>query len=557
MKRAFRITLFLLLLALAAIAGYFFIETDNTQEELLAFVPTDFVYAIESNEPVKDWQNLSKTEIWQFLKGSPYFSDISGSADYLDSLLSANQTLVDFVELGNMVISSHMISSQDYDFVILVDLQGKGRKLSKLDPLMVKLFESLDYVVQKENYINNPIYNLYDEATKETLSISVVANVMIASYTKNLVKKAIQQSGNPSIIENKDFSLIRENTDRKDLYTLYVNYGKFNSFLGAFTSEIPELMADFQKILSFSGFDLHLDDNAAEFEGYTKQIDSIQSYLNVYKEVGQGKIRAHKVLPASTAMYSSIGFDDFSDLYEKYTDYSASTDPEAHAEFVKSISRIEKLLKINFKEDFFSWMTEEVSTAVVPVPKKNNEYSFFALLHFDDYKLVQDRLGFLMKQVKKRTPVKFKVHEYRGYEINYLALKGFFKLFFKRLFSQIEQPHFTIIDEYVVFSNDTTSLQYVIESYLAQETLDENDDFQVFWDNFEGKANIHAYFQTDVLYDYIKSSLDYEAREDLKKDKSFLMGFPQFGFQMYPGQGMYKTFLYGEHSMTEDIGEER
>ncbi|MEL6253919.1 MAG: DUF3352 domain-containing protein [Bacteroidota bacterium] len=551
MKRVLRILLLLILLALAAVGGYFFIETDNTQEELFAFVPTDFIYAVESNEPVKDWQNLSKTEIWQFLKGSPYFAEVSENADYLDSLLTANSTLVDFVELGNMVISAHMISRQDYDFVILVDLLGKGRKLTKLDPVMVKLFESLEYQVNKENYINNPIYNLYDPASKETLSISVVANVMIASYTKDLVKKAIMQSGNPSITTNQDFFTVRENTDRDDLYTMYLNYSNFNSFIGAFTTEVPELMADFQEVLAYSGFDLHLDDESAEFEGYTKQVDSVQSYLNVYKEVGQGRIEAHKVLPSSTAMYSSIGFDDFSELYRRFVDYSAATDPEAHEEMQKNIRRVEKLLKINFEEDFFSWMTEEVATAIVPVPNRNNQYSYLALMHFDDYDLTKEKLDHLMKQVKKRTPVKFKVHEYRGYEINYLALKGFFKLFFKRLFSRIEQPHFTVIDEYVVFSNDTTSLQYVIQSYLEQKTLDENDNFQVFWDNFESKANIHTYLQTEPLFNFVKSNLDYEARKDIEEDKPYVMSFPQLGFQMYPGEGMYKTYMYGEHKAVE------
>ncbi|MEM6804179.1 MAG: DUF3352 domain-containing protein [Bacteroidota bacterium] len=547
MKRVIQILLLLIFASLAAIGGYFFIETDNSQEELFAFIPDDFVYAIESNEPVKDWQNLSKTQIWQFLKGSPYFADISGNADYLDSLLSANQTLVDFIELGNMLISAHMISSQDYDFVILVDLQGKGRKLSKLDPLMVKLFEGLGYQVKKENYINNPIYNLYDPTEKESLSLSVVANVMIASYTKSLVKKAIQQSGNPSITTNQDFYQVRDKTDRDELYTLYMNYQNFDSFIGAFTTEVPEMMADFQDIISYSGFDLQLADDAAEFEGYTKQIDSVQSFLNVYKEVGQGKINAHAVLPASTAMYSSIGFDDFSELYRRFSEFSAANDPEAHEDLQKNVRRIEKLLKISFEEDFFSWMTEEISTAIVPVPQRNNQYSYLALLHFDDYDLAKDRLDYLMKQVKKRTPVKFKLHEYRGYEINYLALKGFFKLFFKRLFAKIEQPHFTIIDDYVIFSNDTTSLQYVIESYLQRETLDESDNFQVFWDNFQSKANIHTYFQTEPLFNFVKSNLDYEARKNLETDKSYLLSFPQLGFQLYPGQGMYKTYLYGEH----------
>ncbi|MEL6851543.1 MAG: hypothetical protein AAFP92_23680, partial [Bacteroidota bacterium] len=157
MKIFLRIILLVVLLAVAAIGGYFFIDTNTENQDLLAFVPDDFIYLIESDRPVGDWQDLSKTQVWQELKATPFFADITESADYLDSLLNANQTLVDFIELGDLLISAHMVSRQDYEFVFLVDLLGKGRKLAKIPGLMSEVFEGIGYEVSKKTYIGTTL----------------------------------------------------------------------------------------------------------------------------------------------------------------------------------------------------------------------------------------------------------------------------------------------------------------------------------------------------------------------------------------------------------------
>ena len=317
MKIVFRILLLLLLLAVAALAGYFFLDTGGEERDLFSFVPEDYAYLIESDQPVGDWQNLSETEVWQYLKGTEYFADITESADYLDSLLNANQTLVDFVKLGDLLISAHMISKQDYDFLILVDLKGKGRKLTKLKPITVELFKSLEYQVSTDSYFNIDLYHLYDPEYDETLTLSVIDNVLMVSYTADLVKQAITQSENPSITLGADFSKVRGKINRDELYTMYLNYQVLDKLMGAYTTEPPEIVADLGEILALSAFDLSVEDDHAEMSGYTKQNDSVASFFRVFQDVGKGTIYAPAVLPTNTAMFTSLGFDDFTGFLPK------------------------------------------------------------------------------------------------------------------------------------------------------------------------------------------------------------------------------------------------
>ncbi|MCB0835182.1 MAG: DUF3352 domain-containing protein [Bacteroidetes bacterium] len=551
MKTILKIIGFLILLALAAVAGFFLIETGSEERDPFSFVPEDFVYAIESDRPVGDWQDLSSTEVWQYLKGTEFLADITESADYLDSLLQANQTLVDFIKLGDMIISAHMISKQDYDFLIMVDLKGKGRKLPKLKPVMVPLFESLGYEVKTDNYYRIELYNLYDKVYDETLTMAAIDNVLLISYTEGLVKKAIDQSEKPSIKENPNFTKVREKTDRDELYTLYLNYGQLDKLILAYTTEMPEMLEGIEEILTFSSFDLDMGDDKVEMTGYMKQKDSVASFLSVFKEVGTGTIHADKVLPQNTAMFTSIGFDDFADFYKKFDAYYAESSPEDYKTIEKSRKLIENRLKIEFERDFFSWMTDEIVTAVIPTEEDGSKYSYYAMLHFGDYEKAKERLDYVTKRIGK-TPVKFEELNYQGYTIKYLELRGFFKIFFKKLFSKIEKPHFTYIDDYVVFSNDTTALQAVIDQYLQDNVLARSDTYDDFKGKFDSKSSIFTYINNKQFYDYTLSSLDYEARRDMQKNKEYFLSFPHIGFQVSPSGEMYESVLYGEFKKLED-----
>lgn len=544
MKRFLRFLLFLILLGIAALAGYFFLDTGSEERSPFEFVPPDFVYLIESDQPTRDWQNLSKTQVWQYLKTNPFFADIAESADYLDSLLQSNQTLVDLIELGNLVVSAHLTpkGSEDYDFLIMVDLRGIGRKLPKIKPATVELFKGLGYEVKTDQYFNIDLYDLYDPVYEDRMYMATVDNVLIFSYTESLVKRAITQSEQEPIRMDPAFAAVQDEADQGALYNVYLNFRRLPNLMGLYTSEMPSMLMGIDSIMSFAALDLDMTDDYVELAGYARQVDSMPSYLSVFSDVGRGEIHAGDVLPNSTVLYSTIGFDDFSDFYRRFEGYYEQSDPAGHADLVKNTQRLERFLKIDVERDFFSWMTDELVTAIVPVKGK---FAYVALLHFDDYEKTKERLDYVGERIGK-TVVRFDEQDYRGFPIKYLEMKGFFKLFFRKMFDKIEKPHYTYLDDYVVFSNDTTSLQYLIDEYLNSQTLARDEAYEDFLDRFESTSNVYTYIQTDEFYPYLRSLLDPPTRRDLSQNQEYLMRFPQMGFQLYPARSMYRMYFYSE-----------
>ncbi len=556
MKRVFRSLVLLAVIVLSALAGYFLLDSRGEQRDIMSFVPTDFVYAVESDKPIRDWQDLSGSDIWKYLKGTPYFADISESADYLDSLLLANQTIARFVQLGDLVISAHMVSPSEYNFIYLIDLRGE--KLSKLRDAFAFLFKGFEYDVHIDSFYGIDIFELFDPKEEVTLYMAIVDNILVASYNRELLEKSIQQSEKPSIKDNPDFTSVREQTNQSELYTLYLNYSVFEELLASFLDETPPSLQGLNEILAFSSFDLSLRNDQTVLTGYMKQIDTVPSFLSVFKDVGKGRLRAQNVLPPQTAVYTSFGFDEFMDFYRRLEEYYELQNPEEYEELVSQKRMLEKRLDINFEDDFFSWMTDEIATAVIPLDSAKTNYAYFALLHFDHYNKAKNRLDFVASQIDRKliSPVKFVSKDYRGFDIKYLELKGFFKLFFKKLFSEIENPHYTFIDDYVVFSNDTTSLQFLIESYLEQDLLSRDRSYRKFINNFAGQSNIYTYIRSTELYPHLYQSLDAEAKKNIASYKDYLMSFPQIGFQVTPSYGMYKTFMMAEFVPNETLANE-
>jgi hypothetical protein len=554
MKRIFKILLFLLLLIALAVGGFYFYTQYVEPEEIRdvhSFVPSDFIFLVESDKPIDDWQELSRSKVWRYLKNQPDIADLTSSADYLDSLLEGNSLIVKFIRLGDLMISAHMTERDDYDMLFLVDMRGLSQ-LARAKAGLEAVFEGTGYDVSTTDYIGKTLYNLKDPQSGEVLTLCRFDNVLVGSYTQNLVKKAILQTAEPSIKENPNFVRVRDNLPRSDLYSLYLNYGYLKDYLSIYLDESPEVLEGVEEILTYSSFDFEVEDDHTYLRGYTRQMDSVPSFFNVFNDVGQGRLLAQEVLPKNTAFFVSMGFDDFDDFFERFSSYYAEQSPEEHEDFMKNKQRIENFLGISMEEDFFEWMTDEVITALVPLDESGKNYAYYGLLHFDDYELALEKMDLVAEQIRKKSPAKFLEIKHQGVPIRYLELKGFFKIFLKKMFNKIEKPHYAFVGDYVAFSNDTTSLKYLIDQYLNQNTLEYDREYDDFMDNFESRSNMFVYLNNSFLFDFIRESMDYEYKVEMYKNRDYMLAFPHLGLQLLPKGDMYQTYMYAEFEPPEE-----
>ena len=444
-----------------------------------------------------------------------------------------------------------MYKQDEYDFLFVVDL----KKVSKLTQLRNYLSTILsnDYTVSKRTYHDHEIVELYDEESRETLSMAFIENLLVASYTHILVEASIDEVAEPVIGRDIHFIEVNKKVAQDDLFRLFFQYKYLDDYIRAYSQNTNEYVRSLSQALRYSGLTFELNkNNMLVAEGYTNIREDPLSYLHVLHGSGKGEVSIPNIAPQRTAFYLGMGFDSFSDFYENLETLQQQN-PTDFKLYKENYEKIEKLLKIDIKENFIDWIDDEIAFLQMQDSGLGEKNEYALVLKAKSGKEALENLDIILDQIRKKTPVKFKRVKYKGYPINFMSIKGFFKLLLGKFFEDLEKPYFTVIDDYVVFSNHPQTIKNVINDYHLENTLSESEDFKSFSNNFDTGYNLFAYVNTPVLHGNLRSLVNDETRLNLERNKNFITCFSQIGFQLVSSGDMFESKLSIQYQDPEEL----
>ena len=214
---------------------------------------------------------------------------------------------------------------------------------------------------------------------------------------------------------------------------------------------------------------------------------------------------------------------------------------------------IEDKLDISVSENIYSWIGSEIALIHFNTELSKNKKDIAAIIKADDIDDAKENLDFVLSKIKENTPLKYKQINYRGYPINFFDLKGFFKMLAGNMFSKMEKPYFTIIDDFVVFSTSPNTIKEIINNHLIGYTLESSEKFNDFNYHFEKKSSVFAYVNTPNSYKDLLSLVDNKTRRQLQKDKPFITCFSQIGLQLIAEEDLFKSNLSFVYEHPDEI----
>jgi hypothetical protein len=528
---------------IAYFAYLFFVSPQNSFQAIY-LVPKNAVYIIETDEPIQSWKKISDSRIWKHMRTQPYFNELTNSANSLDSLIRSNENLFSMLGSRKVIVSSHVYAPRKYDHLFIVDLQ-KASRLEFLQQYLSNM-NGDSYTVTERRHNGITISELFDRKSRQTLYLSFIKNLFVCSYTNSLLEASIDGMDRPEIGRDNNFLELKKEVSNDGLFNLYLNYPFLNGYMACFLSGQNENVKAISKALHYSALNFSLDDNdKMVMEGFTNINDSVSSYLKAMLVSGKGSLTAQEVIPDRTAYYMSLSVNEFDVFYENLMAIMRQNDPE-FIENEKEIKQIENFLKISVKNNFVNWIGEEVSF-VQTQPKglgKSNEFA--VVLKAKDIALAKENLDHIVKQVRKRSPIKFKEFDYKGYPVNYMEVKGFFKLVLGKFFKGLEKPYYTVINDYVIFSNHPQTVKSIIDDFVAGRTLGKNEEFNFFLSNFDKSSNVFVYGHLPVLHPALKGYLSADMWLSAEKNKNYITCFPHIGFQMVEKDELFKVNFISE-----------
>ncbi len=505
--------------------------TPDGRVQQIYLVPDDAAVVLHSSDPVGDWHRLTQSAPWQSLSRAESMVGIAEIVAALEQTLASNRTLFGLVGRRDILISLHRTSRTGWDFLAIIDL----RKMAKMRALMNQLEtvgELAGMETTRREYKGVPIVEMRDLATREILHVAPVDNHLVISYSGVLVQAAIDERENPRIGLDPEFLEVERAVAGRGLCRVWINWARLPEFLSLWMPSPGGWFDSFAASMDFAGLALDVDSGRLGVEGVSLLSYTPDPYMAALMASGKARVEAHRIMPARTALFADFGFDDPAAFVTRLEEALGAGEPAALETYRKTRAQIEKYLDISLTDDFLGWMSGEFAFAELEPGLLGREGEFILAIRARDIDEARRAMELIEKRVRGRTPIRVASVDYNGYPINYVEMKGFFRLFFGGLFARFETPFYTYVEDYVVFSNRSSSLLSFVEDHRQGNLLTAAADFRQAFSRAEGSSTLFAWMDTQRFWPLMRPMMSTDSWVGLEKNREVVWSFPSITMQI-------------------------
>lgn len=540
MRKIIRTIVILIVLSIIAFFVFKIYLTPNERFKAVNVIPDKSVFVIEVDDPLNTWKKIESSLVWKNFKHNKLFNEINAQIATADSLINNNKFLFKLFGSRYLMTSVHQRNNNKFEALIVADLE-RYSKLSTAKKYILGLANE-NISITKRNYKDFEIYEVYQKKSHQTLYLSLHKNLAILSYDQHLIEESLDCILQPILGRNDQFVQIHNQIFGDGIIRIYLSYSQL---LNAFkVSEIAnnQEVIDFMNSVYFSGFKMDAFENQLSIDGFTNIKNKQVSYLNALSKSGSGGFNAQKIMPKTTRYSVRLGFDSFDKFLFEFENLLKQEG--VYEDYLKNYSKLEKKLDIDIQENFVDWIDNEICFFSIEPRHSNLEDEFFIAIKAKNRQSAVKNLNFIKQQIDKKTPAKFTSIDYKSYEINYLQVTGLIKLLFKNVFLRMDKPYYTIIEDFVIFSNHPQALKDLINDYKSDETLKQWSTFQKFYKrNFGEKSNVFAFANVPFSVEAISNKSTGHLKSDLINNNNFFQSIPFVALNMLSHGELYKTKL--------------
>ncbi len=533
--------LIVVLVAVAAVVGYFLYTPSESEKEIqqtLNAIPENAGLIIRVSNPFDKWDVIkSKGQFWKEVSGIPVVAKLDSQMFRFKKVFMANPKLRPLVMAEPAFLSLHMAGVNQCN--MLFSFPCKDEKV--LDEFQ-KMMNNGDSSIKvfTRNYEDVTIYQNSNSLNGEQYSIALTNSILVVSESPILVEDALRsiKHGSP-LLRNTSFVKVFKAADPKADANIFINYQKLPDMLGLIVNkEFSKELKMFSGFGSWSESDVKIRPEGFSMTGCAYEPDSVNTYLKLFNDQKPQKIGVTNILPDNTSFFLNFGVEDFDKFRKGYRNYLSAT--KSLFDFEKDLASISAKYEIDVEEDIYSWMDKEVCLFLTQSNAENFKESAFLALHTSDIEQADAKL----KDIQSKTNPAAELIEFQKFKIENLGITGLLPTIFGNLGSSVQNSYYIIVDEYVVFANEQGALKHFINSYLGGKILSKDVNFIQFMEQFSESSNIMTYLNFKKAGNLYKTFSHLDFYEDLEPHIDTIAKFEAFGYQLSSNGNLYNSNAY-------------
>lgn len=502
-------TLIVLLAAMIAMAYVYFakLNKENSYNEISLYAATansGLVFSLQNDKSV-----------FEILKGQDLFEKLTGQAKF-DQLSQLKTKLISLPAVNNLISGSNIFISfsagknKETDYLISTQFnqsQEKPQLLEALKASGIKLTEDQGLVKMA---LNDSI----------SFYLGLQTNLILLSNSARPVQTALNSLKEKKSQDFVNYIKSHHNHSKNSLGNLFIDFARLPAFLKAILPGTLNGNLDvFAKTQAFASLNYNFSKERLFFNGNTK-VNDPKNYLNLFTSQVVQKNTIDNLLPENTANFRLYAIPDYKSWHKSLNNWFTLHKEDKKVK--KIIQDTDKEYRLNPDEIFPKYFKDQLIT--------------FQLKTGENLAAINLSNGDQVKQLL------LDISQDYNEDIKALKKADLLYSYFGEPFKKFSKPYYLIADNYMVFSNQPSSLQDFLTAYRNNKLLISTPDYINLYSQISNNANITYYVNHKNADDLIRKAI-YRPYYNYFNAENGLQKFSSFIYQLSADQGAFQTTL--------------
>ncbi len=463
-------------------------------------VPPGAIFVLHTRRPQTLWKEVHRHPLFRSISRLPDYRFLQSVDSLLNNYVVQNDLTSDFFRRRDFALSAHIVAGNDYDFLYVLDME----KILPAKQILAMLRqwgpEAMHIKTMEINH--RPLWKITG-LTDDPLYLSFYRNLALMSFSYQILRQSLLDIDGKDWLQDKTFQSINDEIDG-GLAHFYFDYRQLPAFLATFGMKPGAMTYGLARAFRLSGLGLERKKDLVIADGITLP-DTAANLLEPFRQTRGAGTEAPDILPERTLLYTSLHTADFAAFYRSALQEQFRRHPQQEKLYRKYTGRLKQWLGFDVDKDFIAWIGDEIGLAQLPA--EGGKKSVALLIRADDIDFAREKMDFLARKLRRRTPVKFRSYDYEGYRIHYLSEKSFFRMLFGKWTGGASLPYYTIARDFVIFSDNEKTLEQILNALIARRTLSHVPAFGRVEKNADDKMHLQVWVNVPGFYTEMYKSL--------------------------------------------------
>lgn len=515
-------TLIILLAAMIAMAYVYFtkLNKENSYHEISLYAATAnsaLVFSLQNDKSV--FEILKGQDLFEKLSGKTKFNQLSLLKTKLNTLPALNN----LVNGSDIFISFSAGKNKEIDYLISTQFNQTQDNPSLLETL-------------KTNGIGlTPEQGLTKLSLNDSTSfyLGIENNLILLSSTAEPVKTVLHLLKEKKSQDFVTYIKSHHKHSKNSLGNLFIDFSRLPELLKSILPGALNGNTDvFARQQAFASLNYNFSKERLFFNGSTKVNDS-KSYLNLFASQIAQKNTIDNLLPENTANFRLYNIPDYTSWHKALNNWFVLYKEDKKVK--KIIQDTEKEYHLNADQIFPKYFKDQLITFQL---KTGENLAAINLSNGDQVKqLLLDLSGDYNEDIKV------------------LKKAGLLYSYFGEPFRKFSKPYYLIADNYMVFSNQPSSLKDFLTAYRNNKLLISTTDYINLYSQISNNSNITYYVNHKNADELIRKTIYLPYYRHFNAENG-LQQFNSFVYQLSGDQGDFQTTLLintEQKPVTEDL----